>query len=347
MPFGRRTTTVPAILSCQPFFSGSNAIQRKPRPMTMRERKQASARTAAVTQSIGLPSARTTFSPNTIPPIVEPLYLQRTAPYAAIAGMNRKATWKMIATRITSITSAAMRIQNPALANPASETGGTGRGAGGTAAGTTGANGGATAAAGGASGETTGGTGPAGAASTGGGTAPGADDTTAAGTAASCATAAGGGAAGGAAGAWAGAAGGVPAGAAGLVDVKSVVSAQAKPRKVTRVQIIRPRIGMKHSAIKRATPTMSASAGCLSLPTIVRPTNEYRAALPKTMQAMTESGRTTRATGIPTMVTRSRMKSTGIPRIARIPVRNTMPGRCSIVSAHFLIPPGNRTARSR
>src|ERR1022692_2424269 len=138
MAFCRRTTTVPAILSCQPCFSGSNAIQRKQRPMTMSDRNDDSARTGEVTQSIGLPSARTTFSPKMMPPMVAPLSFQRMAPYAAMAGMNKMVMWNMIPTRIASIRSAAIRIQNPALGSPASGAGESGGGARGAAAETTG-----------------------------------------------------------------------------------------------------------------------------------------------------------------------------------------------------------------
>src|SRR5882672_6087077 len=51
-PFGRRITTVPAILSCQPCFSRSQTIQRKPRKKTTMENAAASARTIETTKEI-------------------------------------------------------------------------------------------------------------------------------------------------------------------------------------------------------------------------------------------------------------------------------------------------------
>ncbi len=94
-----------------------------------------------------------------------------------------------------------------------------------------------------------------------------------------------------------------------------------------------------------ATPIMTEAAGCIGLLTIDRPMKAYTAVLPKMTQAMTDSGRTTTATGIPTTVMQRRMKSTGSPTIARNPVRKVMPGRCASVSPHFLTPPGKIRAR--
>src|SRR6516164_1053410 len=66
-PRGRRTTTVPAILSCQPCFSLSQMIQRKPRNRTISEKAPAKARTNATRNVRGWPSCRTTLRPSTIP----------------------------------------------------------------------------------------------------------------------------------------------------------------------------------------------------------------------------------------------------------------------------------------
>ena len=62
-----RTTTVPAILSCQACFSPSKAIQMNPRKSATADRKQPRARTIAVSHSTGRPSSRTTFSPRRSP----------------------------------------------------------------------------------------------------------------------------------------------------------------------------------------------------------------------------------------------------------------------------------------
>src|SRR3984893_11298021 len=87
-PFGVRTTTVPAILSCHDCLSLSMAIHRNPRPTTASDRKQLSARTIAVGQSIGRPSSRTTCRPQMIPPTVEALSFHITAPYVARASSS-------------------------------------------------------------------------------------------------------------------------------------------------------------------------------------------------------------------------------------------------------------------
>jgi hypothetical protein len=68
-----RDLVVPALLSA------SNAIQVKPRHRKIRERKPASARTTAGAKSIGL-QCRTIFRPKMMPPMVDPLSFQRTAP---------------------------------------------------------------------------------------------------------------------------------------------------------------------------------------------------------------------------------------------------------------------------
>src|SRR5450631_2627072 len=80
VPFATRTTTVPAILSCHACLASSKAIQKNPRPATANDRKQPSARTIAVSQSISRPSSRTTRRSNTIPPMVEPRSFHMAAP---------------------------------------------------------------------------------------------------------------------------------------------------------------------------------------------------------------------------------------------------------------------------
>ena len=53
---GRRTTTVPATLSCQPCFSRSQPIQKKPRKRITTEKAAASPRTSATRKVSGAPS---------------------------------------------------------------------------------------------------------------------------------------------------------------------------------------------------------------------------------------------------------------------------------------------------
>ncbi len=72
----------------------------------------------------------------------------------------------------------------------------------------------------------------------------------------------------------------------------------------------------------------------------------YSAAFPKVMKQTMDRGSTTSAMGIPTTVTRSRMKTTGSAMTARIPVRSVMPGRSMSVSPVLATPPGNIRERS-
>src|SRR5580658_2281833 len=71
---GRRTTTVPAILSCQPCLAGSQPIQKKPRNNTAAENNAARLRTKAARKPKGSPSCRTTCRFTTMPPTVVPFH---------------------------------------------------------------------------------------------------------------------------------------------------------------------------------------------------------------------------------------------------------------------------------
>src|SRR5580658_11115954 len=79
---GRRTTTVPAILSCQPCLAGSQPIQKKPRKSMLAEKSAARMRTSAVRKLNGCPSCRTTCKFRTIPPTVVPFQAHIPEKYA-------------------------------------------------------------------------------------------------------------------------------------------------------------------------------------------------------------------------------------------------------------------------